>query len=477
MNERTYAFGGTMKVQAQTLTTLSIGSRTYRLLDIRVNSGVADMEIPILRDETGRLCVFSRIVSTIMGYRQKDTLYRMVTQRGHGAFNEGVHYRLEHASDFRVLLQLENVFPALSCLRRLRSEEALLYTKSFPLFVRYTKIHSEGVLSLVTEAEEALQATSEISEEESLVDKLTDDLAPDPDSEKKGTIGPDLPPIDHVHTLIIPGPLSGNSGAPPTALKTLGQQSQSSPPALKGPLEDVTLDEESDPEPPGVGPTFRGGVPDEEILKEVEALAESADVEVGPGELTRMLTKPEAAPEPKAPSPFKGILAEEELDQILDPGDIALGDVWEPPGYPEDFDDAAGFWLASVYAWALRHQTNPQRVSLGANIPNLPRVLVTIMERLGFLEHGTPDGPGKLFLYREANGTIRYNTKIVARILCVFLASNTDLDYRNLLPGCETPVKINSHHVLRDLKKMGVIRVTPTNGDPNKDTPQYLPEG
>ena len=65
-----------MKIQSQTLVSIPVGDHEYHLLDVQLPEG-----IPLFRDETGRICVLSRACSLLAGYKQKDTIYRLMSQK------------------------------------------------------------------------------------------------------------------------------------------------------------------------------------------------------------------------------------------------------------------------------------------------------------------------------------------------------------------------------------------------------------
>lgn len=169
------------QIPAQVLTTVSssVPGRDYRFLDLNVN--VAGEDFPLIVDEKGRMCVLSRVCSLAAGYKQKDTIYRMVVQRGHRDLVEGLHFRMETA-DFmqKVAERLSDDFPLLhSVYSRVRGEEVVLYTESFPVLQRLSKMDLTALVDTIRGAEKVLKAPK-VSADEALVDRLTESLVTDP---------------------------------------------------------------------------------------------------------------------------------------------------------------------------------------------------------------------------------------------------------------------------------------------------------
>ena len=399
----------TIKLQSQIPISLQIGMHTYHVLDIRVDLGGED--IPILKDETDRLCVFSRLLSKVAGYKQKDTLYRMVQrQESQGIMKEGFTHRMEPASEMHALCtRLYSQFPVLTgMLFRVRTPEAMLYSQSFPLLKKLSQLDLQPVFSVLLEVEEALQANSAVSADEALVDELASAFA--------GTPAPHSPLED-----------------------------------LEDSLEREYLDRK----------IYAGLKVPEEILSEarlrklfserghlevmeeaVHDLATSIDVPVEEKFLERLAAK--------ARTKKRDVVDEElspNMQDLISDADIPQENVWVPPGYPEVFEDITGPWVGRVYAWVLLREADPHKRGVGANIPNIPLLLRSLLRDCGFLEEsGNPLGEGRYFIFQEKTGSLQYNREILPKLLCTLLVTNPELDYRAFLRK-ETPSELNVREV------------------------------
>jgi hypothetical protein len=171
------------------LATIYSGHRNYRLLDLTVPLPIPSpdgweeevIHLPVFLDERDSLCTLSRTCTTLLGYRQADTLRRLLTERSHNIFVPGYHYRLERGEvikGLRVALldsKAGRFRRTAKSLERVRTE-AFLYLPCFPLLPTYSKIAKAPFLRLKTELEKVAEIFKDQSLQESVIDTFLGNL-------------------------------------------------------------------------------------------------------------------------------------------------------------------------------------------------------------------------------------------------------------------------------------------------------------
>jgi len=438
------------KLQSQAVTSIAIGPHSYDVLDIRVTIG--GEEIPVLRDETGRLCVFSRLISVLAGYKQKDTLYRMVRRREHNGFKVGFTHRHESATEFHNLTtRLALSYPVLKGLFfRVRTDEILLYSQSFALLTTLSKLDLEPIFKPLIEAEEALQS-KDVSEDEALVDELTSNLVETEESEIPGRVPQTVKEGGIAESRVAQETktaIDGHADVPEgTYIPAWGVQNnqlqQLAPEVLRrfSAPPPVVPQGAADVKRSLLTGIFSDAIESEllQMVSELESaaddLTQAIDVPVEGGFLGKM-TAPHKTPPRRqgridSPTPLPS--GSDLMDLVLDE-DIPSERGFVPPGYPEVFEDITGTWVGKVYAWVLAHAGDPHKRPLGANLPNIPLLIRSLLCQWGFLtESGKPVGDGRYFLFQEHTGSLKFNRHVVPRLICTFLATNPKIDYRGFL--------------------------------------------
>jgi len=398
-----------------------VQDRFYEVLDVDVEVDVPDgntIKIPLIRDEKGRLCVFSRLLALVAGYAQSSSIVRLMMRSPD--FTEEYSHRLEDPGIFRTLREkmYERWPDAIHALERVRSSEALVFVPAFEVLARVSKMDFTGLTKDIKRVQDLLGG-SEVTRDEVELDQFLSTLDDGSDAEPAEAYLPEDEVVMALQdeTVEVPASklyLKASQVLPPnTSFNSTarGEQLAAALLATGASMEFLEIDLTGMSQGVLISPFFTGFMgliarKSPEKLEEARLIMWKTDHEFQAQDITRWLNE------------YRPPTEEEEPQE----------EPWTPPGFPEEFATLRDNWVVHLYLRIL--QAEAQGANLGANLPNISEVASPLFQVMGFLDtEGNPVGDGAYFLHR-VGGELLVHKAAAPTFLWLFVAQHKNLDYR-----------------------------------------------